>query len=185
MGERSRKRAEALYSFPAVVKRYEELWSELSLLASGLRLAKPAISFDSARYFDCFKGHASSVLADDSPLNLTPLGQEVSDAELQSLLHPRVSAGKAVNFDLVRRALHELRAAASLSSGNGKPAGIRLGELTELLLRNSAFHPDYVRRNVMWLVKHGLVKPEAQIPRQAITNNEVDETVLHHYSSSF
>lgn len=183
MGERSRKRAEALYSFPAVVKRYEELWSELSLLASGLRLTKPTISFDTARYFDCFKGHASCALTDDSPLNLTPLGQEVSDAELQSLLHPRVSAGKAINFDLVRRALHELRAASSLSNGNGKPAAcVRFGELTELLLRNSALHPDYVRRNLMWLVKHGLVKPEAHIPRQAI-NDEVDETVLHHSSS--
>lgn len=184
MGERSRKRAEALYSFPAVVKRYEALWSELALLASGLRLTKPTISFDSTRYFDCFKGHASSALTDDSSLNLTPLGQEVSDAELQSLLHPRVSAGKAVNFDLVRRALHELRAAASLNKGKGKPAArVRFGELTELLLRDSALHPDYVRRNVMWLVKHGLVKPEAPIPRLAITQDEVDEIVLHHSSS--
>ena len=184
MGECSRKRAEALYSFPAVVKRYEELWSELSLLASGFRLTKPTISFDTTRYFDCFKGHASCALTDDSPLNLTLLGQEVSDAELQSLLHPRVSAGKTINFDLVRRALHELRTAASLSNGKGKPAAsVQFGELTELLLRNSALHPDYVRRNLMWLVKHGLVKPEAQIPRQAITHDEAEETVLHHSSS--
>jgi hypothetical protein len=131
------------------------------------------------------------VLTDDSSLNLTPLGQDVSDAELQSLLHPGVSAGKAINFDLVRRALHELRAASSLSNGNGKPAAcVRFGELAELLLRNSALHPDYIRRNLMWLVKHGLVKPEAQISRQAIPDDEVDETVLHrstvlHHSTSF
>lgn len=183
MGEQSRKRAEALYSFPAVVKRYEELWSELSLLASGLHLTKPTISFDTARYFDCFKGHASCALTDDSPLNLTPLGQEVSDAELQPLLHPRVSAGKAINFDLVRCALHELRAASSLSNGKGKPAAcVRFGELTELLLRNSALHPDYVRRNVMWLVKHGLVKPEVPIPHHTVTSSE-DEKVLQELSS--
>lgn len=159
MAECSRKRAEALYSFPSVVKRYEELWSELSLLARGLTPAKTA-NFGRAGYFDCFKSHASSVLSNDSRLMLTPLGQEVSDSELRALLHARVSAGKTIDFELVRCALDQLRG-RSTSNGNGRPAaGARLGEFTELLGANRTFHPDYVRRNVMWLMKHGLVKPE-------------------------
>ncbi|HEY6350988.1 MAG TPA: glycosyltransferase family 4 protein [Candidatus Angelobacter sp.] len=165
MAERSRKRAEALFSFPSVVKQYEQLWSELSLLARGVGLTKSGASFDRASYFECFKSHASLALTDDSRLDLTALGHEVSDADLRSLLHPRLSAGKTIDFDLVRCALDQLKAPSS-SNGNGAnghklPAAIRLGELTELLLQNRAFHPDYVRRNVMWLMKHGLLKPEA------------------------
>lgn len=167
MAECSRKRAEALFSFPAVAKRYEELWAELSLLAHGLSPAQSAPNLSSARYFDCFKSHASSALTDDSRLNLTPLGREVGDTELRSLLHTRVSAGKTIDFDLVRCALDQLKASSSANgNGNGKPAaGVQFGELTELMLKNRAFHPDYVRRNLMWLMKHGLVKPQAQIPQ--------------------
>ncbi|HEV2964142.1 MAG TPA: glycosyltransferase family 4 protein [Candidatus Angelobacter sp.] len=161
MAERSRKRAEALYSFPAVVKRYEELWSELAQLAHGLSLKKTGATFDKARYFECFKSHASSALTDDSLLNLTPLGQETKDTDLRSLLHPRVAATKTIDFDLIQCALDKFTAPSSSNGSNGKPAaGVRLGELTESLLKNCAFHPDYVRRNVMWLMKHGLVKPE-------------------------
>lgn len=171
MAERSRKRAEELYSFPAVAKQYEELWSELSTLAHGMNLTKPGVNFGAARYFDCFKSHASSALTDQSRLTLTPLGRAVSDAELRSLLHPRVSAGKTIDFDLVRCALDELKAPSS-SNGNGKSkAGVCFGAFTELLLRNRAFHPDYVRRNVMWLMKHGLVKPEVQIPGRQISSS--------------
>lgn len=183
MGEHSRKRAEALYSFPAVVKRYEELWSELSLRARGLRPSNPGINLDRARYFDCFKGHASSLLMEDCSLHLTALGQQASDAELRSLLQPRLLAGKTIDLDLIRRALNELQATSRLQSGNGKPAmPIRFGQLTELLLQNFAFHPDYVRRNVMWLVKHGLVKPKAEVPNPAMTNREVDENALQECS---
>lgn len=160
MAESSRKRAEALYSFPSVTRRYEELWSELSALARGLTMTDSGVSFETTRYFDSFKSHASSTLTDDSRLNLTPLGRQVSDAELRSLLHPRVSAGKAIDFALVRTALEELKGHSSSNGSNGTTsAGVRLGEFTELLLKNRAFRADYVRRNVMWLMKHGFVKP--------------------------
>jgi hypothetical protein len=33
-----------------------------------------------------------------------------------------------------------------------------------LLSKDRAFHADYIRRNVMWLMKHGLVKPEDPAP---------------------
>jgi glycosyltransferase involved in cell wall biosynthesis len=183
MGEASRRRAEALFSFPAVVRRYEELWSELSLLARALRPAGSSINFDSTRYFDCFKGHASSTLTDDSLLNLTSLGQEVSDAELQSLLHARISAANTIDFGLARRAIYELRAIASLSGSNGKPPErVRFGAFTESLLKDFPFHPDYVRRNVMWLVKHGLIKPGKEISQNAISSPEMDEKVLQECS---
>lgn len=193
MAERSRKRAEALFSFPSVAKRYEELWSELSLLAHGLSRVKTGVNFGAARYFDCFRGHASAGLTDDSRLHLTALGQEMSDASLRLLLHPKVSAVKAIDFDLVRSALDELKASCS-SNGNRKPAaGLRFGELTESLLKNRAFHPDYVRRNLMWLMKHGLVKPETQLPPHPATRNgsacqlsnlRVDEFFSNDFQSS-
>lgn len=178
MGERSRKRAEALFSFPAVAKQYEELWSEQWLGASGLRPAERSVNFDRARYFDCFKNHASSRVTDASPLNLTSLGQEVTDAELRFLLHPRLSSGKTIDFDLVRQALDELKA----SSNRKLPKRARFGEVTELLLKDFTFHPDYIRRNLMWLMKHGMVKAEVEIPRDAISDPEIDENALQECS---
>jgi D-inositol-3-phosphate glycosyltransferase len=176
MGERSRRRAEALYSFPAVVKRYEELWSELAGMARGLSRARTGASFNRTRYFECFKSHASSVLTDDSCLGLTVLGQEMNEKELRSLLHPRISAGKTIDFDLVRYALDQLKEVSKANGSNGKPAaGVRFGEFTELLLKNRAGGADYVRRNLMWLIKHGLVRPEAQLPgHQAASEIQLD-----------
>ena len=189
MAERSRKRAEALFSFPAVAKLYEELWSELAPLAHGLGLAKPGISFDRTSYFNCFKSHASSTLTDDACLHLTPLGREVSDAELRALVHPRVSLVKTIDFELVRCALDELRAHSNGShssngnngsNGNGKAIeGVRFGEITESMLKNRPLHPDYVRRNVMWLIKYGLIKPEAKFVKYGSSHRKKDLVSEH------
>ena len=161
MSANSRERAETLYSYPAVVKQYEELWSELAIHARGLNLTKTGVNFDGTQYFECFKNHPTAVLSDDSSLNLTPLGREASDKDLVSLLHPKVSICKTIDPGLARLALDQLRAAPNAKGSDGEPAAsVRFGEFVALLTRSHAFHPDYVRRNVMWLVKHGFVKPD-------------------------
>src|SRR5262249_54253936 len=176
MGERSRRRAEALYSFPAVVRQYEELWSELAIVARGLSRTRTSASFNRTRYFECFKNHASSVLTDDSCFGLTVLGQEINDTQLRSLLHPRVSAGKTIDFDLVRCALDELKKASKGNGSSGKPgAAVRFGEFTDWCVGNRACGAEYGRLNLMWLIKHGLVKPEAPVSgRQGASQVQLD-----------
>lgn len=167
MGENSRRRAEALYSFPAVVKRYEELWSELAMIARGLGRTRTDASFNRTRYFECFKSHASTILTDDSGITLTVSGQEIGEKELRFLLHPRVTAGKTIDFDLVWCALDKLKDAPKANGSHRKRgASIRFGECTEFLVKNRACGADYVRRNLMWLMKHGLVKAEAPVWRR-------------------
>jgi hypothetical protein len=166
MSERSRKRAENLYSFPAVVRQYEELWSELSIRARGLSLTTIGADFGRPQYFECFKDHSTSVLTDDSGLNLTLLGREVKDKDLLSLLHPKVSAWRTIDHDLVRLALGKLKASSNSNGSDGQPAAsVRFGELVASLTKG-AFHPDYVRRNVMWLMKHGFVTPDIPNARE-------------------
>jgi len=161
MSKCSRQRAEALYSFPVVVRQYEELWSELSLLGRGIRASTAGINFERPQYFECFKNHPTSVLTADSGLTLTSLGKEVTDKDIELLLHPRLSACRTIDGDLVRLAIKELNG-ADKSHGNGAITDERprFGQLVDLLAANHSFHVDYVRRNVMWLIKHGLVRPE-------------------------
>lgn len=161
MSERSRKRAEMLYSFPSVVKQYEELWAELSISSRGLSLTKTDVSFAGPHYFECFKNHSTSVLRDDSTISLTSLGQEVSDEDLLPLMHAKLSAYRTIDHGLVRFALDELKTASNSTRRNGTLApSVRFGEIVQLLAKDHAFHPDYVRRNLMWLMKHGFVEPE-------------------------
>jgi D-inositol-3-phosphate glycosyltransferase len=161
MSERSRQRAETLYSFSSVVRQYEELWAELSLGACGLSLKKTDVSFAGPQYFECFKNHSTGVLSDDSSLSVTLLGQEASDKDLRALQHAKVSVYKTIDHGLVRLALDEVKRPSKAAGRSGKPAAsVRFGEVVEALTRDHAFHPDYVRRNVMWLMKHGFVEPE-------------------------
>lgn len=149
MSLRSRQRAEALYSFPAVVRQYEELWAELSSIAQGLTPTKTGVSFSTARYFECFKNHAKFVIHDDSVLSLTPLGDAVSDADFEHLLHPKAVLFRTIDLELARCAIQELQ--------NPSTFGELIGRLAQ---DGVAHHPDYIRRNVMWLIKNGFVRPE-------------------------
>ncbi|HEV2447987.1 MAG TPA: glycosyltransferase, partial [Candidatus Sulfopaludibacter sp.] len=153
MSLNSRKRAESLYSFAALSRRYESLWEELAEIASCHPPVARGVNFDQPRYFDCFKNHATSAVTDDCGLEVTPLGRRTTGEDLQPLLHSRMSLFKTVDTDLALSALDELR----------KASGSTLGECVRAAARSHAgIHPDYARRNVMWLMKHGFLRPAAR-----------------------
>jgi glycosyltransferase involved in cell wall biosynthesis len=168
LSNNSRQRALDLYSFPVVVKCYERLWSEQSFLASRMEPSKTGINFERPHYFECFQSHASSLITDDSAFELTAWGRDLDDKTLESLIHSRMSACQAINLDLVRAARDAIRGPCN-SSGHGgvRTESISLGELIPLLAGEQPFHPDYVRRHVMWLMKQGIAKPQPVAPCEA------------------
>jgi glycosyltransferase involved in cell wall biosynthesis len=161
MSERSRKRAETLFSFSSVVERYEELWRDLSLRAAGLAFTESDTAFAKPRYFESFRNHAGLILGEDSGLSVTSLGREASPQDLTSLLHAKVSGYKTIDPDLVQRTLDALTKVSSSSVRDEAVAGLTLGEFVESLTRVHTVNPDYIRRHVMWLMKHGFIKPVA------------------------
>jgi D-inositol-3-phosphate glycosyltransferase len=173
MSRKSRSRAETCYSFRPVVKQYEELWEELSISASGLSLQKRDLAFAAPQYFECFKNHATSRVDDDSKVGLTALGCEAKYKDLLSLLHPKVSGYKTIDPQLVRLVLGRLTPSSGSPGQNEEPAAsMRFGEVIHSLAGDRTFHPDYVRRNVMWLIKHGFIRAEAAQSRHLDPNEK-------------
>jgi D-inositol-3-phosphate glycosyltransferase len=157
MSIRSRERAEKLFSFPAVVKQYEELWRELAIRASRATHRKIENNVAAPHYFEFFQNHAASIIGDETGLSITSSGREAVDKDLLSLLHMKISICKTIDPGLVRLALDVLMAP---SNGHEHVAANNLakfGDVVEAVNRDRAFHPDYVRRNIMWLIKQGFV----------------------------
>jgi glycosyltransferase involved in cell wall biosynthesis len=161
MSRRSTQRAHALFSFASVVKRYEELWSELSQIAHPMTVRPKQSSIEIPHYFDSFRGHASSILSDDCYLGLTPLGRGIRDTELELLLRAQNLKFNVIDEQLIRIALSQLRDDSERFDRAAVPtAGITFGRLAAILGKQSDRHPDFARRHVMWLIKHGLLSPE-------------------------
>ena len=174
MSEHSRQRAKALYSFPVVVRQYEELWSELSFLARGIGSERTGINFERPRYFECFKNHSASVLTSDSVLTQTARVKELSEKDIECLLHPRLTSCRIIDRDLIRFALRVLDGSQGTNGDCALARGtLTFGELVDRLAATFPFHLDYIRRNVMWLIKHGLVRPDIPQPVPVISNRGV------------
>jgi D-inositol-3-phosphate glycosyltransferase len=174
MSRNSRSRAERLYSFRPVVSQYEQLWEELSISASGLSLQKTDVAFAAPQYFECFKNHATLAVGDDFKVGLTAFGCEAKDKDLLSLLHPKVLGYKTIDPKLVQLVLERLTAFFKPPALDTEPASsLRFGEVIHSLAGDHMFHPDYVRRNVMWLIKHGFIRAEAAQNRTSHSTEEV------------
>ncbi len=158
MSRRSRSRAEEVYGFAPVVRQYEELWSELCDISQRVGPKADGGSYDKPAYFECFGGHASCVLDESSFLYLTRLGAHATARELAEYILPQVRDAKIIDLALIHRAMAELK-------GVCRPVeavidtGTTLGALVANLVESEGRHPDYVRRNVMWLIKNGFVSP--------------------------
>lgn len=148
MSRCSVQRARARFSFPSIVKQYEDLWTELSRMAQTLNLRATRNMIDCPSYFDCFQAHPTFVIGEDQTVTLTAFGCEISDSELLLLLKALNIRFKILDERLIRVAISYLR--------NGS-AGATFGSLTQVLERQCNRNPDFARRHIMWLLKHGLV----------------------------
>jgi D-inositol-3-phosphate glycosyltransferase len=157
MSIRSRERAETLFSFPAVVKQYEDLWRELALRARGVSHRTIENNVAAPHYFEFFKNHAACIVGDETGLSITSSGCEAADKDLLSLLHTKISICKTIDPRLVRLTLDVLMAVSSGPEDGAANRLFRFGDVVEAVNRDRAFHPDYVRRNIMWLIKQGFV----------------------------
>jgi glycosyltransferase involved in cell wall biosynthesis len=162
MAEQSLTRASAYYSFKAVAKQYDELWLDLGRIASSI-VARPAlVRFHRPRYYHFFGHYASKALSDETPLEITAAGREISCAKKIAPAYPAfLAAFQILDEDILRGTLK------LLGDYDGSPAKsdvvvdrnscVRMGSLVESLGKSCTYHPDHLRRHIMWLIKYGFI----------------------------
>jgi hypothetical protein len=158
MGERSRQRALALYSLPAIVRQYEALWGELADIARHLHTPPGSARFDRPAYFDLYGHFASNSLSGETRLRLTAVGEQMARTGAYWPSNPgTLSDFKILDESLLRRMLEKVAAA---DPGGCETRGLhnssfRMDDLVESFVEEQAFPSDYIRRHCMWLIKYG------------------------------
>lgn len=154
MAARSRRRAEQRYSWPALIKRYEALWSELAGEArrapepqrDGLRYAAPD-------YGGCFGHYASRQLDDGAALRLAPLGRELVRGGASFPGH-YAEQWRYLDLALIKRVL------AGLEHAEAKGQHLTLGRIIAVLTKGAGGPAarDVVLRHTLFLMKYGFVE---------------------------
>lgn len=163
MAEQSRSRALACYSFKAVAKQYDDLWLDLGRIARSIVVRPALVRFDRPRYYHFFGHYASKTISDETPLEITAAGREIGRAKkIVPAYPPFLSAYQILDEDVLRRALELLRGCDG-SFGKSDVVAMethsraRMGSLVESLGKTQSYHPDHLRRHIMWLMKYGFI----------------------------
>jgi alpha-maltose-1-phosphate synthase len=148
MGDAARRRAQAVYDWREVIRRYLELWSELAEIrasapAVGARRDGETVHPDYPDPFSLFRAHPTRVLDDSDQVRLADLD------------------GRFVVAQLRKNALH-LFATPSLldaESIDAMVAALETGPKTIEALRELTATADRGRllRSIAWLYKYGIV----------------------------
>ncbi len=164
MADCSRRRALEHYSFKAVARQYNELWNELDHIAGGIPSPPSVAQLTRPRYHHFFGHYASDTLADETALHITSAGRHISRAQKITPTYPAFFAEFNILDEEILRAVLEL-----VGSRGGTPANSdstpsersfdRLGGIVESLRTKSTYHPDHLRRHIMWLIKYGFIVP--------------------------
>jgi hypothetical protein len=167
MAIKSRERAMKLFALESIVKRYEALWLELAEMAGRETLRPSTARYDRPFYYDFFGHYASLLLPDDTPLRITGLGAEAARGGSPLTNHLESSAGvltESLLGELLGRLQHSDSRGEVAASTAPFPSGRRqyLGDLVETVSTTGKYHPDYVRRHILWLIKYGLAEPSAK-----------------------
>jgi glycosyltransferase involved in cell wall biosynthesis len=148
LGEAGRKKAQALWTWEAVLRRHVALWRELEVAAQAFR-PPPGEDPDIVDLQDAFGHYPTRTLDLAATLWLTPSGAEV----LAGRTPP-----PAVYEDLVPL-LDGVLATALLQGLRDGPRP--LGTLADRLPGRASLEPGSLEYAALWLLKHGLLALEA------------------------
>jgi D-inositol-3-phosphate glycosyltransferase len=147
LGERSRLRAVANFDWRVIVRKYEELWSDLRVRA-GMKDGQPSTAedFSLPSSFAVFRGYATRVLDDSVRLVATVAAQAaLSDpAAMLALLPPR----GLLDGELLHSLLQDM-ASADVS--------LVLGAIEDRSVTDFRVEAAVLRRHLLWLIKQGFV----------------------------
>lgn len=152
LGEAGRKRAEEVYAWPRVIKRYAELWEECRERFAHIDVQEWARedreNVLAPAYFRQFSHYPSALITAETQLALMSEGDQMEFAnvatrfclprEMRPVFHPAVFQG------LISRL---------------RDWPIAFGALVEDTSRETGQSRDLTTRHVLWLAKYGMLKP--------------------------
>lgn len=153
MGEASRRRAVADFSWPVIVGRYEALWKELAAACAGAMPGEPRRpGYAQPRYFDVFGHYASSELSREATLQVTAAGWEVL-AGAATLEQPLGTRFRVLGTGMLVMLLHK--------AGERGSAGASVAELLAGVAPDDQPARRRSLRHILWLVKYGYLSAES------------------------
>jgi hypothetical protein len=159
MSERSRNRALALFSFGVVAKQYDELWTELTRAANSIHAQPTPMNFARPAYHQFFGHYASKPLSEDTLIELSATANS-DDGGVKCLPeYPGALANlQALDEDVFARIFELFKSCNAIEPPTVElHSPVRMGDLVETLRRSCSYHPDCLRRHIMWLIKFGFV----------------------------
>jgi glycosyltransferase involved in cell wall biosynthesis len=154
MARNSRERAVAQFSWPAVIRKYEELWAELRTLAGNQPFeAARRTAYLHAAYFDCFSPYATRCIDESARIRLTDDGKQLMQG--REPLPDTLETWGHLDGAFLKQMAVTLGTVGRLQ--RRYTLGSLISDLSEPGLRSE----QQVRRSLMWLVKYGYVAVEA------------------------
>jgi glycosyltransferase involved in cell wall biosynthesis len=153
MAAASRARAIANYSWPVIVRRYEELWSELTAIAKVTPKAPPSANlFGNQDVLRRFGSYYSKFIGGDALLQITPEGRELLSGAARVPLHYDMEQ-LLFDIDSCMARLRNLGDRAMTfdelaNHSQGSPA------------HQGPFAGARCKREVLWLLKHGFARAQ-------------------------
>lgn len=150
MGEASRARAVAEFSWPRVLSRHEALWRELAAVAARAPAPRSPPGYATMPYSRAFAAYPSRWLAPGTALQLTEEGRAVRAGAAPLPVTPGAQAW--LDVALAERLLGALRPVQTRTAGRllaeGDPRGAR----------------PRATRHLLWLLKQGLLRVSSSAP---------------------
>jgi hypothetical protein len=154
MADASRRRALAIYAWPHIIARYEELWTELAMIAE----TSPASDLGSLDYalptfVSTFGHYATAVLTDEVGFRLSEAGRRVLCGD-DDLPHYLAATG-LWSESMFARLLWQLEQATKAQTMGDLVAATVVQKPDDTC---GDLSPHAARRHIMWLLKYGLVQ---------------------------
>jgi len=147
MGAKARQRAVDYYSWPVIVRKYEELWEELLTEAAAcaeenLTRGHGINSFD---YLNMFGHYPTNVIDEDARVRITSQGRDSVEKwlKLTPLTRDLGSFRKELSHQLV-----------AVCEREGE---LRIADLTKSLSNGAEYSPEIIFQHVMRLMKYGVL----------------------------
>jgi D-inositol-3-phosphate glycosyltransferase len=148
MGANARQRVMDYYSWPVIIKRYEELWEELLTEAASCTEERRTRGggINSFDYLNMFGHYATSVIDEEARVTITSHGRNFVGKELGLM---------PLNRDLESFSQKLIHQIASVCEQKG---GVRIADVIESLGNGSGLSSEIIFQHVMRLMKYGVLE---------------------------
>lgn len=144
MGQRALEKARREFSWKVVIKQYEALWNELSLIArnddSPAQIKDP-FQLD---YFSIFKNYPTGVIDADHSVRTTSFGQDILSGRFTFPIYQ----------DMTGVIIGRIVMSAISFCAEGK----NIEQLIGIIMHRDGFKRDDVYYNIMWMLKQNMLE---------------------------